>query len=70
MMATKVPRNPNFEKLQSGYLFPEIGKRSREYTALNPESRPIISLGIGDTTMPIPEHILGGLASGVQKLGF
>lgn len=68
-MATNVPRNPNFEKLQSGYLFPEIGRRSREYKAENPEGRDIISLGIGDTTQPIPEHILEGLTSGASKLG-
>eukprot|EP01083_Nonionella_stella_P313938 1129048_1 len=29
----------------------------------------IISLGIGDTTMPIPEHILNGLVEGAKKLG-
>ena len=29
----------------------------------------IISLGIGDTTQPIPPHILGGLVEGASKLG-
>jgi len=29
----------------------------------------IISLGIGDTTMPIPPHILSGLVEGAAKLG-
>ena len=29
----------------------------------------IISLGIGDTTQPIPEHILSGLVSSASKLG-
>lgn len=29
----------------------------------------IISLGIGDTTQPIPEHILSGLIKGASKLG-
>ena len=29
----------------------------------------VISLGIGDTTMPIPDHILGGLEGAVKKLG-
>jgi LL-diaminopimelate aminotransferase len=28
-----------------------------------------MSLGIGDTTQPIPEHILGGLVEGASKLG-
>ena len=39
------------------------------YLQENPDGRPLISLGIGDTTMPIPEHILSGLASSVAKLG-
>ena len=43
---SKVPRNPNFAKLQAGYLFPEIGRRSREYKAANEDSRAIISDGI------------------------
>lgn len=29
----------------------------------------IISLGIGDTTQPIPPHILSGLVEGATKLG-
>ena len=29
----------------------------------------IISLGIGDTTQPIPEHILSGLVGSASKLG-
>lgn len=65
-----VTRNPNFAKLAGGYLFPEIGRRRNAYLAENPEmSDRIISLGIGDTTQPIPEHILGGLVSSASKLG-
>lgn len=66
---TQVKRNPNFAKLGAGYLFPEIGRRSREYKAANPDGRDIISLGIGDTTQPIPTNILAGLQEGVSKLG-
>jgi LL-diaminopimelate aminotransferase len=65
---TGVERNPNFAKLAGGYLFPEIARRRNAFLAANPDAN-IISLGIGDTTQPIPENILGGLASGVQKLG-
>lgn len=65
-----VARNPNFAKLAGGYLFPEIGRRRNEYIAQNPDlADRIISLGIGDTTLPIPEHILGGLVNGASKLG-
>ena len=67
---TGVARNPNFAKLQAGYLFPEIGRRRREFAEKNPDlAEKVISLGIGDTTMPIPKHILSGLQSGVGLLG-
>lgn len=65
-----VDRNENFAKLAGGYLFPEIGRRRNAYVAENPEMADrIISLGIGDTTQPIPPHILSGLLEGVKKLG-
>mmetsp|Transcript_6007 Transcript_6007/g.16824 ORF Transcript_6007/g.16824 Transcript_6007/m.16824 type:complete len:445 (-) Transcript_6007:121-1455(-) len=65
---TQVKRNANFAKLQAGYLFPEIGRRRTEFLEKNPDAD-IISLGIGDTTQPIPEHILAGLVGGASKLG-
>ncbi len=65
-----VARNENFAKLAGGYLFPEIGRRRTAYLEENPDMADrIISLGIGDTTMPIPEHILSGLVNGASKLG-
>ena len=65
-----VTRNPNFSKLAGGYLFPEIARRRNAYIEANPDlASRIISLGIGDTTQPIPPHILSGLERGVTKLG-
>ena len=65
-----VERNANFAKLAGGYLFPEIGRRRTAYLEANPEmANKIISLGIGDTTQPIPPHILSGLVEGASKLG-
>jgi len=65
---TSVGRNKNFDKLQGGYLFPEIGRRRNAFLEKNPDAN-IISLGIGDTTQPIPPTILKGLQDGVSKLG-
>eukprot|EP00188_Purpureofilum_apyrenoidigerum_P001221 Plantae.Rhodophyta-Purpureofilum_apyrenoidigerum.ctg1654.p1 GENE.Plantae.Rhodophyta-Purpureofilum_apyrenoidigerum.ctg1654~~Plantae.Rhodophyta-Purpureofilum_apyrenoidigerum.ctg1654.p1 ORF type:complete len:452 (+),score=85.99 Plantae.Rhodophyta-Purpureofilum_apyrenoidigerum.ctg1654:119-1474(+) len=65
---TGVSRNSNFAKLQAGYLFPEIARRRNAYLAKNPDAK-IVSLGIGDTTQPIPDHIRGGLEHGAEKLG-
>lgn len=50
------------------YLFPEIARRRSAFLEANPEAK-IISLGIGDTTQPIPPHILSGLVHGASKLG-
>lgn len=68
LLMTKVERNENFAKLQAGYLFPEIARRRKAYLDQNPDAK-IVSLGIGDTTLPIPPHILSGLTSGAAKLG-
>ncbi|KAK4531383.1 hypothetical protein CCYA_CCYA08G2240 [Cyanidiococcus yangmingshanensis] len=67
-MTTQVQRNENFSKLQGGYLFPEIARRRRQYLERHPEAS-LISLGIGDTTQPIPPHICSGLTHGAQRLG-
>lgn len=70
LASTAVKRNPNFDKLAGGYLFPEIGRRRNAYLEANPEMADrIISLGIGDTTQPIPTHILSGLTGGSNALG-
>jgi LL-diaminopimelate aminotransferase len=67
---TQVVRNPNFAKLAGGYLFPEIARRRNVYLEEHPEmASRIISLGIGDTTLPIPSHINGGLIHGAEQLG-
>ncbi|KAJ6989841.1 aminotransferase ALD1 [Populus alba x Populus x berolinensis] len=49
------------EKLRSGYLFPEISKREVQHTERYPDAK-LISLGIGDTTEPLPEIIASSMA--------
>ena len=46
--------NQNFLRLQNNYLFSTIAKRVKDYKSLHPEAD-IISLGIGDVTLPLPE---------------
>jgi LL-diaminopimelate aminotransferase len=60
--------NSNFQKLQAGYLFPEIGKRVRAYAAENPKAK-IIRLGIGDVVLPLPDPILAALHLAVDEMG-
>ncbi len=63
-----VKRNPSLAKLHSGYLFPEIARRKEAVLVCNPQAK-MISLGIGDTTEPIPLTIVEGLKQGAINLG-
>ena len=65
---SKVPRNPNIAKLQAGYLFPEINRIKTKHLEENPDAK-IISLGIGDTTEPIPQPITNAMATAAENLG-
>ncbi|CAN4100669.1 unnamed protein product [Withania somnifera] len=64
---TKVSRNENLAKLQAGYLFPEIARRRSAHMLKHPDAQ-IISLGIGDTTEPIPEFITSAMAQRAHEL--
>jgi LL-diaminopimelate aminotransferase len=64
---TKVKRNVNLGKLQAGYLFPEIARRRNAHLAKNPDAK-IISLGIGDTTEPIPGVIAEAMEAAARGL--
>ncbi|HPX60678.1 MAG TPA: LL-diaminopimelate aminotransferase [Deltaproteobacteria bacterium] len=59
--------NDNYLKLKAGYLFPEIGRRVREFSAANPQAR-IIRLGIGDVTQPLPPAIIKAFHDAVDDL--
>lgn len=60
--------NENYLKLKAGYLFPEIGRRVREFAAANP-GKEIIRMGIGDVTQPLPPTILRAFHEGVEEMG-
>ena len=51
--------NENYLKLKSGYLFPEIARRVREFCEKNPEpAKRLIRCGIGDVTEPLPPAVV------------
>jgi LL-diaminopimelate aminotransferase len=60
--------NSNYQKLQAGYLFPEIGRRVRAFGEANPGAK-IIRLGIGDAVLPIAQPILDALHQGTDEMG-
>lgn len=59
--------NENYQKLQAGYLFPEIGRRVREYTTANPDKK-VIRMGIGDVTRPLSPAIVKAFHEGVDEM--
>jgi len=59
--------NSHYQKLQAGYLFPEIGKRVRAFSEKNPSAR-VIRLGIGDVVLPLPPPIVEAFHAGVDEM--
>ena len=60
--------NENFLKLQTGYLFPEIGKRRRAFQKAHPDVR-LISMGIGDVTQPLAPVVIEAMHKAVDEMG-
>jgi LL-diaminopimelate aminotransferase len=60
--------NDNYLKLKAGYLFPEIGRRVREFSAANPQAK-VIRLGIGDVTRPLAPAVLQAFHDAIDDLG-
>lgn len=60
--------NENYLKLKASYLFSDIAKRVSAYQEANPGS-PIIKLGIGDVTEPLPHACREALHRAVDELG-
>jgi len=60
--------NENYQKLQAGYLFPEIGRRVRAFQEANPEAD-LIKLGIGDVTLPLAPAVVEAMHAAVDEMG-
>lgn len=59
--------NENYLKLQAGYLFPEIGRRVREFAAAHPDKK-VIRMGIGDVTQPLVPEVIKAFHEGVEDM--
>ena len=59
--------NDNYLKLKAGYLFPEIGRRVKEFTTRQPGAA-VIRLGIGDVTEPLPPACVAALHAAVDEM--
>ena len=61
--------NENYLKLQTGYLFPEVARRVREFCEANPEAaKRLIRCGIGDVTEPLPRAAIDAMKRAVEEL--
>ncbi|MDR3327182.1 MAG: LL-diaminopimelate aminotransferase [Prevotellaceae bacterium] len=59
--------NGNYQKLEENYLFTEIALRTKKFCAANPDA-PVIKLGIGDVTLPLPEIAADAIIKAFEEL--
>jgi LL-diaminopimelate aminotransferase len=60
--------NENYTKLKASYLFADIARRVNAYVAAHPD-KPVIRLGIGDVTEPLPPACLAALHAATDEMG-
>lgn len=60
--------NENYTKLKASYLFADIAKRVNAYVAAHP-GKPVIRLGIGDVTEPLPPVCREALHAATDEMG-
>lgn len=60
--------NENFLKLQKNYLFADIAQKVAAYKAAHPKA-PLIRLGIGDVTRPLPPAVIEALHRATDEMG-
>jgi LL-diaminopimelate aminotransferase len=59
--------NENYTKLKASYLFADIAKRVTAFVAANP-TKPVIRLGIGDVTEPLPPVCVEALHAATDEM--
>src|SRR6266542_3503073 len=61
--------NDHYLKLKSGYLFPEIARRVKDFCEQNPAAaKRLIRCGIGDVTEPLPAAVIAALHQAVDEM--
>lgn len=59
--------NENYLKLQGSYLFAEVAHRKQKFEAEHPDAQ-VISLGIGDVTLPLPQASIDAMHKAVDEM--
>jgi len=57
--------NENYIKIPATYLFSEIAKRVTQHKEANPDA-PIIRMGIGDVTLPLPDASVDAMVKAAE----
>ena len=60
--------NKNYLNLKDNYLFARISQKTKEHKMQNPDSE-IISLGIGDVTLPLAPAVIAAMQHAVLEMG-
>ena len=69
-MTKKAKINQNFSNLKKNYLFIEIAKRIREFSAANPDKAAnLIRMGIGDVTLPLAPAVVEAGKAAFAEMG-
>ena len=64
----KIKLNDNFKNVSESYLFSTINKKVSDYKKINPDA-PIIRMGIGDVTLPLPKIVVDAMHNAVSEMG-
>ena len=59
--------NGDYSNLKGNYLFFEVGKRARAYSAAHPDAE-IIRMGIGDVTQPLVPAVIAAMHRAVDEM--
>lgn len=59
--------NANFLKYPGAYLFLQVAKKREAFAAAHPDRR-IISLGVGDVTLPLAPAVVSAMEAAVQEM--
>ncbi len=60
--------NENFSRLEKNYLFIDIAKKIKAYTAAHPDAK-LIRMGIGDVTRPLAPVVVEAMEKACREMG-
>ncbi len=63
----KIRINEHFGEIKESYLFSDIAKRVKAYSAAHPDQK-IIRLGIGDVTLPLTKSVIEAMHNAVDEM--